>query len=144
MPGSSSDRVKHHHGGNKAAALVERSETSRPRRDRDSRKHVVWIPGGPFAMAPHEHYPAGGPAHTATVEGFWMDEHPVTNLAFMRFVKATGHVTFAELPPNPAHHPGAKPENLGAGPIVFKRSSGPVDVHNPYNWWDWKAGANWR
>src|SRR4030095_5908497 len=133
MPGSSSDRVKHHHGGNKTEALVERSETSRPRRDRDSRKHVVWIPGGTFAMGSNEHYPEEAPAHTATVEGFWMDEHPVTNLAFMRFVKATGHVTFAELPPHPSQYPGANPENPRAGSIVFKKSSGPVDVRNPYN-----------
>jgi formylglycine-generating enzyme len=105
---------------------------------------MIWIPDGTFAMGSNEHYPEEAPVHEASVGGFWMDEHPVTNLEFMRFVKAIGHVTFAELPPDPSHYPGAKPENLKAGSIVFKKSSGPVDLRNPYNWWDWKAGADWR
>jgi sulfatase modifying factor 1 len=105
---------------------------------------MVWIPGGTFAMGSNEHYPEEAPVHEMSVGGFWMDEHLVTNLDFMRFVKATGHVTFAELPPDPSKYPGAKPENLKPGSIVFKKSSGPVDLRNPYNWWDWKAGADWR
>jgi formylglycine-generating enzyme required for sulfatase activity len=105
---------------------------------------MVCIAGGTFAMGSNDHYPEEAPVHDASVGGFWMDEHPVTNLEFMRFVKATGHVTFAELPPDPSKYPGAKLENLKAGSIVFKRSSGPVDLRNPYNWWDWKAGVDWR
>jgi formylglycine-generating enzyme len=105
---------------------------------------MVWIPGGTFAMGSNNHYPEEGPVHEVNVGGYWMDQHPVTNLEFMRFVKATGHVTFAELPPYASQYPGAKPENLKAGSIVFKRSTGPVDLRNPYNWWDWKAGADWR
>jgi sulfatase modifying factor 1 len=105
---------------------------------------MVWIPGGTFAMGSNDHYPEEAPVREASVDGFWMDEHPVTNLEFMRFVKATGHVTFAELLPDPSKYPGAKPENLKAGSIVFKKSAGPVDLRNPYNWWDWKAGADWR
>jgi formylglycine-generating enzyme required for sulfatase activity len=105
---------------------------------------MAWIPGGTFAMGSTEHYPEEAPVRETTVEGFWMDEHPVTNLEFMRFVKATGHVTVAELPPDPAQYPGAKDDKLQPGSIVFKRSSAPVDLTNPYNWWDWRAGADWR
>jgi formylglycine-generating enzyme required for sulfatase activity len=95
-------------------------------------------------MGSDNHYPEEAPVRDTSLGGFWMDEHPVTNLEFTRFVKATGHVTFAELPPDPSKYPGAKPESLAAGSIVFKKSSGPVDLRNPYNWWDWKKGADWR
>jgi formylglycine-generating enzyme len=107
-------------------------------------KNMVWIFGGSFQMGSNEHYPEEAPMHDATVDGFWMDEHPVTNLEFMRFVKATGHVTFAEVPPRADDYPGAKPEMLVAGSVIFKKSAGPVDLSNAYNWWDWMAGADWR
>ena len=107
-------------------------------------KNMVWVPGGTFRMGPKSHYPEEAPVRDATVGGFWMDEHPVTNLEFTRFVKATGHVTFAERAPDPEKYPGAKPEMLVAGSIVFKKSAGPVDLTYPYNWWDWKHGADWR
>ena len=34
--------------------------------------------------------------HLVQVEGFWMDEHDVTNAEFSKFVEATGYVTTAE------------------------------------------------
>jgi formylglycine-generating enzyme required for sulfatase activity len=105
---------------------------------------MVWVPGGTFAMGSNAHYPEEGPVREVNVGGFWMDEHPVTNLEFTRFVKATGHVTFAELPPEAEKYPGAKREMLVAGSVVFKRSTGPVDLRFPYNWWDWEKGADWR
>jgi formylglycine-generating enzyme len=120
------------------------TDTRHPSPNRARHKDMVWIPGGTFAMGSNDHYPEERPVHEMNVDGYWMDQHPVTNLEFMRFVKATGHVTFAERPPDPSQYPGAKPENLKAGSIVFKRSTGPVDLRNPYNWWDWKAGADWR
>jgi formylglycine-generating enzyme required for sulfatase activity len=90
------------------------------------------------------HYPEEAPAHDVTVAGFWMDQHPVTNLEFLRFVKDTGYVTFCQRVPNAADYPDAKPEMLVAGSAVFKRSSGPVDLREPYNWWNWIGGADWR
>jgi sulfatase modifying factor 1 len=127
------------------------SEMTAPRTKNESsaRRHppqkgMVWVPGGSFAMGSTNHYPEEAPIREAHVDGFWMDEHPVTNLEFMRFVKATGHVTFAELPPDPSQYPGATPDKLQPGSIVFRKSSGPVDLQNPYNWWDWQPGADWR
>jgi formylglycine-generating enzyme required for sulfatase activity len=103
-----------------------------------------WVPGGTFAMGSERHYPEEAPVREATVGGFWIDEHPVTNLEFTRFVKATGHVTFAEQAPDPAEYPGARPELLFAGSVVFEKTAGPVDLGNHFNWWTWSRGADWR
>src|SRR5207253_7470798 len=39
---------------------------------------MVRIPGGAFAMGDNRFYPEERPVHQVTVDGFWMDEHPVT------------------------------------------------------------------
>src|SRR5207245_10782363 len=44
---------------------------------------------------------------------------PVTNRQFKKFVKAAGYVTFAEIPPDPKDYPGALPQMLYAGSLVF-------------------------
>ena len=107
-------------------------------------KGMRWIPGGTFAMGSEDHYPEEAPVREVTVGGFWLDEHPVTNLEFTRFVKETGHVTVAEVVPEPDRYPGAQPELLFAGSVVFQRSTGPVDLNDPYQWWSWLRGADWR
>jgi formylglycine-generating enzyme required for sulfatase activity len=89
---------------------------------------MVWIPGGTFRMGSDDHYPEERPAHRVTVDGFWMDRHPITNERFARFIDATGHVTFAEIPPDPAQYPGALPDMLYAGSLVFVQPPGPVDL----------------
>jgi formylglycine-generating enzyme required for sulfatase activity len=108
------------------------------------RKGMAWVPGGTFAMGSDRHYPEEAPVRDVAVDGFWMDEHPVTNLEFLRFVKATGHVTLAEQAPDPAQYPGAKPEMLVAGSVVFAKAAGPVDLTSHFNWWTWQQGADWR
>jgi len=40
--------------------------------------NMVWVPGGEFLMGSEDFYPEERPIHAARVEGFWMDEHPVT------------------------------------------------------------------
>jgi formylglycine-generating enzyme len=105
---------------------------------------MVWIPGGEFGMGSDRHYPEERPVHRVSVDGFWIDRTPVTNEEFARFVEATGYVTFAELPPNPADYPGALPEMLYAGSLVFVKPSGPVDHQNIANWWQYLRGADWR
>ncbi len=115
---------------------------------------MVWIPGGEFSMGaedPTGH--AGGgpdpmrdarPIHRVYVDGFWMDATEVTNEEFARFVKATGHVTVAEQPPRAEDFPGAPPENLVAGSVVFAPPSHEVPLENHYQWWSYVKGANWR
>jgi formylglycine-generating enzyme required for sulfatase activity len=105
---------------------------------------MVWIPGGTFRMGSDAHYPEERPAHRVTVDGFWMDRHPVTNARFARFVYATGFRTFAEVPPNPKEYPGALPEMLYVGSLVFVQPSGPVDLSDIRNWWRYVRGADWR
>ena len=62
---------------------------------------MIFIPGGTFRMGSDPHYPEEAPVHRVTVDGFWIDRTPVTNRAVPPFVEATGHVTFAEIAPNP-------------------------------------------
>jgi formylglycine-generating enzyme required for sulfatase activity len=107
-------------------------------------ENMVWIPGGTFLMGSDRAYPEEAPAHKVKVAGFWIGAHAVTNAEFARFVDATGYVTVAERPADPADYPGAQPELLVPASVVFKKSRGPVDLSNPYNWWTYVAGADWR
>ena len=103
-----------------------------------------WIPGGRFLMGSADFYPEEQPVHPVSVDGFWMDEHPVTVADFRRFVKATGHVTVAEQAPDPADYPDADPELLVPGSGVFRMPPGPVSLDDVRNWWHWVPGADWR
>jgi formylglycine-generating enzyme len=107
-------------------------------------RDMAWIPGGRFHMGSTDFYPEERPVHEVAVDGFWMDDHPVTVAEFRRFVKATGHVTLAELPPDPADYPDADPALLVPGSLVFHRTRGPVDLDDYANWWSWVPGAEWR
>lgn len=105
---------------------------------------MVWIPGGPFLMGSDRHYPEEAPAHHVSVDGFWMDRYPVTNAQFRRFVSATGCVTVAERPLDARLYPDAAPEALVPGSLVFRKTSGPVDLRDYRNWWAFVPGAQWR
>ncbi len=104
----------------------------------------VWIPGGEFVMGSDEHYPEEGPARRVHIDGFWIDRCPVTNAEYETFVAATGYVTVAERPLDPADFPGAPAENLVPGSMVFTGTSGPVDLRHLSQWWTWTPGASWR
>jgi sulfatase modifying factor 1 len=103
-----------------------------------------WVPPGTFLMGSDAHYPEEAPAHKVTVDGFWIDSRPVTNEAFAKFVEETGHTTVAEIPPDPAEYPGALPELLYPGSLVFQKPGGPVDTRDMRNWWAFTLGADWR
>ena len=95
-------------------------------------------------MGSDKHYPEEAPAHRVAVDGFWIDRTPVTNRQFRKFVNETGHVTFAEIPPDAKDYPGALPEMLKAASLVFTPPKHPVDLRDWSQWWTFKAGANWR
>ncbi len=105
---------------------------------------MTWIPAGEFAMGSADFYPEERPVHTVAVDGFWLDTRPVTVAEFRRFVKQTGHVTVAEQAPDPAAYPGAQPDLLVPGSLVFQKASGPVDLRDYANWWAYVPGASWR
>jgi sulfatase modifying factor 1 len=105
---------------------------------------MVWVPGDTFRMGSDHHYPEESPEHRVTVDGFWIDRTPVTNREFLRFVNATGYVTFAEISPDPTDYPGALPHMLRAGSMVFTPPKHAVDRRDWSQWWQFKFGANWR
>ncbi len=106
--------------------------------------NMVYVPRGTFRMGSDHHYAEEAPAHEVTVDGFWIDVFAVTNAEFRRFVEATGHVTLAERPADPAMYPGAKPELLAPASIVFHKTRHAVDLRDPYQWWAYVRGADWR
>jgi formylglycine-generating enzyme required for sulfatase activity len=115
---------------------------------------MVWIPGGEFSMGaqdPPDMNEVGmnatldaRPVHRVYVDGFFMDKTDVTNREFAKFVKATAYVTVAERKPRAEDFPGAPPENLVAGAVVFSPPDHPVTLNNHYQWWSYVPGANWR
>lgn len=120
---------------------------------------MVWIPGGSFDLgcADPRNLPHGGPdpmndarpIHRVVVDGFWMDETEVTNEEFAAFVDATGYVTVAERTPSAEDFPGAPPENLVAGSIVFTPPPTPVPLRDGtgtahLRWWNYMPGADWQ
>src|SRR5262249_986985 len=114
------------------------------RRDADTNDEMVLIPGGTFRMGSDGHYPEEAPVHRVTVSRFWIDRTPVTNRSFRKFVNATGHVTVAELKPDPKDYPGALPHMLKAGSLVFNPPKHPVDLRVWSQWGTFKLGAKWR
>ena len=94
-------------------------------------------------MGSDRHYPEEAPVHRVTVDPFWIDRTPVTNRQFREFVRATGHVTFAEIAPDPKDYPGALPHMLFAGSLAFVPPKHPVDLRDWSQWWTFLRSANW-
>ena len=115
---------------------------------------MVWIPGGEFSMGAAD--PPGmddvgmqattdsRPIHRVYVDGFWMDKTEVTNEQFAAFVTATGYVTVAERTPRAEDFPGAPPENLVAGSVVFSPPDHAVPLNDHFQWWSYVKGTSWR
>lgn len=89
-------------------------------------------------------FPDALPWHRVLLDGFWIDITEVTNEQFARFVEATHYVTVAERAPRAEDFPGAPPENLVAGSVVFSPPDHPVKLHDHFQWWSYVNGANWR
>ncbi|MCF6388252.1 formylglycine-generating enzyme family protein [Mycobacterium sp. MBM] len=105
---------------------------------------LVWVPPQTARVGSDDHYPEEAPAHDVTVDGFWIQRYAVTNAQFAEFVSATGYVTVAERPLDPDLYPGAPPQNLVPGSMVFTRTAGPVDLRHLSQWWTWTPGACWN
>ena len=107
-------------------------------------KNMVELQDGTFRMGSDRFYPEERPVREVTVNRFRIDRHPVTVAEFRRFVRETGHVTWAEQPPRAEDYPDADANDLVPGSLVFKKSPGPVDLRDFRNWWTWTHGADWR
>jgi formylglycine-generating enzyme required for sulfatase activity len=105
---------------------------------------MVWIPAGTFRMGADQFYPEERPVRQVEVDGFWIDRCPVTNAQFAMFVRATGYFTVAERAPDPNLYPGALPELLVPGSLVFQATPKPVNLSDWTQWWRWVPGACWR
>src|SRR5882724_5037698 len=101
---------------------------------------MKWIPAGEFTMGaddPHSQ-PNERPARRVKVDGFWIDEHDVTNAEFRKFVEATGYVTTAEKPVDweelkkqvPPGTPKPAEEMLKPGSLVFTPPGREVDLRD--------------
>lgn len=120
----------------------------------ESPQGMVWITGGEFLMGSDikEARDDEKPVHRVRVEGFWLDETPVTNQQFRKFVEATGYITTAEKAPTleeimPQVPPGTSPPSLDLlvpGSLVFVPPTKPTSLKNNHAWWVWKPGANWK
>lgn len=109
----------------------------------DPKAGMVAVPGGTFRMGSNRHFPEERPERQATVNPFLIDRHEVTNAQFAAFVAATGYVTVAERPVDVAKYPGASPDLLQPGGIVFHQ---PEDAaaSDFRQWWRYRPGASWR
>jgi formylglycine-generating enzyme len=117
---------------------------------------MAWISGGEFSMGAqdppdmeHDHVGMKAtedsrPVHRVYVDGFWIDKTDVTNAEFAKFVAATHYITEAEKTPKAEDFPGAPPENLVAGAVVFSPPDQAVPLNDQYQWWSYVKGANWR
>lgn len=108
------------------------------------RADLAWIPAQTATVGSDDHYPEEAPVHDVDVDGFSIQRHQVTNAQYAEFVDATGYRTVAERPLDPAQYPGAPPENLVPGSMVFTRTAGPVDLRHLSQWWTWTPGACWN
>lgn len=95
------------------------------------RPGMVYIEGGTFLMGSDRFYPEERPVRLVEVEAFWIDEAPVTNRAFARFVESTGYRSLVE-------------RLSSGGSAVFHPAAAPVHALDPRLWWDFVPGACWR
>lgn len=109
-----------------------------------SRAGMVRIEGGAFCMGSDDFYPEERPAHRVRVSNFLIDRHPVTNSQFEAFIAATGYVTVAERPLDPADYPRVPAEALIPGSLVFSPRIDVARWRGAADWWDFVPSASWR
>jgi formylglycine-generating enzyme len=105
---------------------------------------MILVSGGEFRMGSGDFYPEERPIHEVVVGDLWVDDYPVTNAQFRRFVKASCHVTVAERAPDAADFPCAATADLVPGSLVFVGSKRPIPLDDWTRWWASVPGTNWR
>jgi sulfatase modifying factor 1 len=105
---------------------------------------MIYLAGGSFEMGSDRFYPEERPLRKVHVDAFLIDPTPVTNLEFSQFVEATGHITSAEIPPNPADYPGMPVEMAKPGSLLFTQPAPTTYTHPDQSWWTFSFGTDWR
>ena len=115
---------------------------------------MVFIKGGTFMMGGDNNQASADefPKHKVRVNDFWIDATEVTNAQFQKFVDATDYITTAEKKPDwdemkttlPPGTPKPADSLLVAASLVFRQTSGPVDLNDYGQWWGWVKGADWK
>ena len=105
---------------------------------------MVTVPAGTFLMGAYDFYPEEAPVRSVDVAAFRIDRQPVTNRQFAVFVTATGYVTVAERPLDPACYPGIDADRLVPGALVFRAPRRGSNVTGVSDWWGYVPGAHWR
>lgn len=142
-----SDEAPGLEASSKAQGPKARGKAKRPKAIGRAMLHegMVWIAPGKFWMGcDDDSFPDAKPLHEVSLKGFWIDITPVTNESFARFVRATGYKTVAEQTPKAEDFPGAPPENLVPGSLVFVPPPLAVSKRSHYAWWRYVPGANWQ
>jgi formylglycine-generating enzyme len=150
--GAPSDAIAYAHGipAAKGQAIVTSTETAPHLKNSTAPgppvpDGMVSIPGGEFWMGSDDPmFKDARPWHRVYLDGYFIDKTLVTNQQFAEFVKATNYVTIAEQTPRAEDFPGAPPENLVAGSVVFSPPNHPVPLNDHFQWWSYVKGANWR
>lgn len=118
---------------------------------------MVWIPGGKFLQGAskidHLAMDHEKPQHEVVLDGFFMDEHEVTNGQFAKFVEQTGYITVAERAIDweelkkqlPDGTPKPHDSIMQPGSLTFKKTKNRVpNLYDYSQWWDWTIGASWK
>lgn len=122
--------------------------------NKTTKNGMVWIPSGIFIMGGDDQWARKDeqPLHKVILDGFFMDETPVTNAQFKAFVDETAYITTAEQIPDweilksqlPPGTPKPHDSILQPASLVFTPPNHPVGLNNHLVWWQWVTGANWK
>ncbi len=112
--------------------------------DEGEKSGMVFIPGGSFTMGSDDERPEERFSHVVRVDGFWIDQHEVTNAEFAEFEEATGYKTLAERGVDPKTHPNMSADLTDPGSVLFIQPTALSRGGDLTQWWQYVKGANWR
>ena len=105
---------------------------------------MVWVPGGKFLMGSDDHYPEERPARRVrwTASGWTATRSPTSSSAGSSRRPGTSRSPSARRPGRlPGRRPGAAGRRVSSC-SSSRRTGSRLD--NPYNWWTYVPGADWR
>ena len=105
---------------------------------------MAWIPAATFRMGSDEHYPEEATGASGRGRRVRIDRLQVTNADFAAFVAATGYVTVAERPLDPACSRARRPRTSSPARSCSPGPAGRSTCGDLTQWWTWTPGACWR